>query len=151
MNCETHGHASWARTCPSFHQQCGLMAQRDPVATYRFFPSVDEPWTWDQIERPPQPEDIEPENAPEGWATVTRQHHTGQGRTSRQNYTTPAATGRAAPRTTRPGTGTNPPVGNRDRRWPNKPVAQANLDSWIQSQPSGTQESLHDSNNTPLA
>jgi len=148
VNCKVHGHASWARTCPSFRQQCDLAAQRDPVSTYRFFPSVDEPWTWDQIERPMQSEHIEPEREPDGWATVNRQNHNRQRYTTRQTYAPPSEMGRATQWTARPGISTNPPVGSRDSGWSNKPTGQANLDGWVRKTLPGTQDSSHDSSTT---
>ncbi|KAI0045995.1 hypothetical protein FA95DRAFT_1473405, partial [Auriscalpium vulgare] len=39
VSCDTHGHASWSRACPSFERERANMALRDPTATYRFFPT----------------------------------------------------------------------------------------------------------------
>jgi hypothetical protein len=150
-NCTVHGHASWARTCPIFWHKCDFMAQRDPVSTYHFFPSADEPWTWVQIEHPRPPPTHNTEHG--DWTTVGRQHappqwhHPTPTTHTPHPNATPTSTARGPPRNARPNT--NPPFGSRDRGWgSNNPTNT--LDSWVHKRPLAPAEPLTDSTHNSL-
>jgi hypothetical protein len=47
-NCNSKGHASWDRLCPVILKAADRAESSDPEATYKYFPTAEEPWTWEQ-------------------------------------------------------------------------------------------------------
>ena len=47
VNCNSSGHASWDRLCPTFLDACKCTEGADPKHTYKFFPGCNA-WTWEQ-------------------------------------------------------------------------------------------------------
>ncbi len=51
-NCKQAGHAAWDRACPAFLQAMQKLGSRQPDMNYKVFPIIDEPNTWELLDRP---------------------------------------------------------------------------------------------------